>query len=216
MTSTTLAKAPRARRSPVSVLVGIVWAVALMLGIAALVRYQGRTGVAAAPPASWPEPAALAREHERPTLLVFAHPECPCTRATLGELDRIVARCGEKLRVLVILLSLPEFGGEGARGALREAAERIPGVEVRDDSGGAIARAFGVLTSGQALLYEPDGRLVFQGGITAARGHSGDNAGAASIVARVLGRSPGSDSAPVYGCCLFDPPSGNDSPIALP
>ncbi|HUR27368.1 MAG TPA: hypothetical protein VM509_04225 [Planctomycetota bacterium] len=206
---------PRGLRwRPLSSLFAIVWSVVLIVGISALVRYQGQTGIAASPPASWPDDTALARERDCPTLLVFAHPECPCTRATVGELDRIVARCGEKLRVAVVMLSLPELDDARDHGALREAIERIPGVEILPDRDGAIARRFGVATSGQTLLYAPDGRLVFQGGITAARGHSGDNAGAASIVANVLGRSPGSASAPVYGCCLFR--SRDDSLPARP
>jgi len=43
------------------------------------------------------------------------------------------------------------------------------------------ARSFGVHTSGQALLYAPDGTLRFAGGITSGSGHAGDNAGVDAI-----------------------------------
>ena len=39
---------------------------------------------------------------------------------------------------------------------------------------------FGAETSGQTLLYDRDGRLLFSGGTTGSRGHDGDNAGFAS------------------------------------
>jgi hypothetical protein len=156
---------------------------------------------------------SLARETVRPTLLVFAHPQCPCTRATIGELDRIVARCSTKLRTIVIVLNLPELGDEWNHSDLWDSAARIPGVELRADRDGVLASQFGVETSGEALLYAADGQLAFQGGITAARGHSGDNAGAESIVQLALGHTPECNSTPVYGCRLCCTPEPTDKPL---
>ena len=56
-------------------------------------------------------------------------------------------------------------------------AAEIPGVEVVSDEDDAQSAAFGAAVSGQTLLYDREGRLIFSGGITAARGHAGDNAG---------------------------------------
>ncbi len=50
-----------------------------------------------------------------------------------------------------------------------------------------IGAELGSSTSGQVLLYDPSGRLAFSGGITAARGHVGDNAGSDAIVGLVMG-----------------------------
>ena len=50
---------------------------------------------------------------------------------------------------------------------------------VRDDMAGE-ARRFGAVTSGQTLLFDTQGNLLFSGGITAARAQAGDNAGRAS------------------------------------
>ena len=63
---------------------------------------------------------------------------------------------------------------------------------LRDDDG-AEARRFGAETSGQTLLYDEHGALLFSGGITGARGHAGDNAGRASLVA-LLNRGSGRSS----------------------
>jgi hypothetical protein len=71
------------------------------------------------------------------------------------------------------------------------------------DIGGRVARRFGAATSGQGLLYDRAGRLRFQGGLTSARGHAGDNAGSAAIVALAQGRVPDTVETPVYGCPLF-------------
>src|SRR5436190_6315 len=81
----------------------------------------------------------------------------------------------------------------------------IPGVTVRADVDGEAARRFGAATSGQALLYTADGRLLFSGGITESRGHEGDNAGRSAIAALVLGAEPTKlATSPVYGCPLFE------------
>ncbi|MEO6708814.1 MAG: hypothetical protein ABI054_00910 [Planctomycetota bacterium] len=174
----------------------------LVLGLVGMVRYQSESGAPATPPTHWPGACSLPRATARAQLLLFAHPQCPCTRATIGELDRIAARSNGKLRGTVVMLSLPELGREWTHSELWDCAAKIPGIEVRADTGGAFARQFGVRTSGEVLLYGADGELEFQGGITASRGHSGDNQGADSIVALLQGRTPSCNSTPVYGCGL--------------
>ena len=93
-------------------------------------------------------------------------------------------------------------------------AAALPGVTaVRDDSGRE-ARRFGAATSGQTLLYDAGGALLFSGGITAARGHAGDNAGRSELVSLLnRGRSDRTrtlnlgqsvhDATSVFGCPLF-------------
>ena len=73
---------------------------------------------------------------------------------------------------------------------------------IRDDNGVEAAR-FGAVTSGQTVLYDEDGALLFTGGITGARGHSGDNAGRASVVALFESRTGRTSWTSVFGCGLF-------------
>jgi len=86
---------------------------------------------------------------------------------------------------------------------LWKAATKIPDVRLTADPDGNIARQFGARTSGQTLLYDLHGKLAFSGGITAARGHSGDNDGRDSIVALLLGKTPIRHITPVFGCALY-------------
>jgi len=60
----------------------------------------------------------------------------------------------------------------------------------------------GAETSGYVLLYDRSGQLRFRGGITAGRGHAGDNAGEDAVVALVTGRPASRQQTPVYGCSL--------------
>jgi len=169
------------------------WVAAVGGGFAALAGYQASPGAAAASEPVWPAGTALAAPGG-PTLLVFLHPECACSRATLGELDRLLVFFRGRVDVRLV------FSAPGR--TLRERAARLSGVTPVDDPGGIEARRFGATTSGHAFLFAADGRRLFAGGITAARGHHGDNAGAAALRAHAEGReAPG--TAPVFGCPLF-------------
>ena len=81
------------------------------------------------------------------------------------------------------------------------AASTIPGVTiVRDDDGVEAARFHA--SSGATVLYDTQGRLLFSGGITSARGHEGDSAGLQRISSLLrTGKADRSD-APVYGCSM--------------
>jgi hypothetical protein len=91
----------------------------------------------------------------------------------------------------------------GPKSDLYKSASRIPGVRVLSDRDGVVARQFGARTSGQALLYSAAGHLVFNGGITAARGHVGPNDGVDSILALLNGSPPLRHAMPVFGCTLY-------------
>jgi hypothetical protein len=114
--------------------------------------------------------------------------------------------CQGKLAATVLVLR-PEGVADGwERTDLWDSAAAIPGVSVASDAGGAESRRFCAATSGQALLYAADGRLLFAGGITESRGHQGDNAGRSAVASHVLGSGPPAQPSrtPVYGCPLFN------------
>jgi hypothetical protein len=73
---------------------------------------------------------------------------------------------------------------------------------VRDESGRE-AQRFGGETSGQTFLYDRNGILLFSGGTTGARGHRGDNAGRASLLALLDHQSRYASRTSVFGCSLF-------------
>ena len=93
--------------------------------------------------------------------------------------------------------------GEGAR-VIERGLANVPGITIWHDGGGSLARRFGVLTSGHVLLYDSSGRLIYSGGITASRGHRGDNFGRSALLAAILGAPPSRGSNPVFGCPLFE------------
>jgi hypothetical protein len=186
----------------------VVWLALLGLGHRWLLDYQAGPGTLGAAPADWPASDGLGPVAGRFTLLLFAHPHCPCTRASLQELSWVAARASDKADVCVLFVRPPGAPDGWERTGTWTAATAIPGVRVWADEDGREARRFGVQTSGQVLLYDSRGRLVFRGGITAGRGHQGDNPGRRALLARLASAEEGLGEAPVFGCPLFD----DDSP----
>lgn len=192
-----------------------LWAAAVAAGFGVLLDFDTRPGDAGDPPATWPEDTSIARPPGTFELLMILHPHCPCSRASLTELERIAARGRGRLYVSVLLYA-PAQAGEGWSDTdSRRRAEAIPGAEVILDATGAEQRRFGLRTSGHVLLYDAAGALRFSGGITAARGHEGDSMGAAAILSLVSAASPAATAAfepgarraafrtaPVFGCPL--------------
>jgi hypothetical protein len=182
-----------------------LWVPAVAFGIHVLWRYSTAAGRPAAPPLNWPA-SAIPRQPGRPTLLLFAHPQCPCTRASLGELAIIMAHAGGQLDAQVFFYAPAHEAGAWARTALWQSASAIPGVRVFEDRAALAAQRFGTFTSGQTLLYDSQGRLLFNGGITAFRGHSGDNEGRGAVSALLRGEASGPVRLPVvsrvFGCSL--------------
>jgi hypothetical protein len=134
---------------------------------------------------------------------MFAHPKCPCTRASIQELNRLLATCHDKTSVHVLFFRPKGEPPDWEETGLIKSAKAIPGVTVGLDYDGKIAKAFGVETSGFTVLYDPEGKLLFRGGITASRGHSGDNVGEASIVSILAGKDAVHRSTAVFGCSLL-------------
>src|SRR5688572_30257716 len=74
----------------------LFWFSAFVGGTVAFLTYEFTPGDATQAPPSWPEQTQLARSAGTPTLLLVAHPHCPCTRASLDELGAILSRAGDK------------------------------------------------------------------------------------------------------------------------
>jgi hypothetical protein len=179
------------------------WLGLLAGGWYVLLRHQFTPGVSGQVPQQWPRASALPLDRQRPTLVLFTHRNCPCTRATLQELESILANASDPVRAFVVLLAFEGAASDRVGGAIEERARSLPQVEVRIDPDGVEARRFGVRTSGHVVLYGADGRLRFSGGITDARGHAGDSIGQRAVLACLKQEIPERTTAPVYGCSLF-------------
>ncbi len=160
----------------------LIWLVVAISGFCIVAKYAYTPGPAAEPPAQWPSGTGIPLTPGHAALVMLAHPECPCTRASLEELARVLTVYGKKLDAHVVFLQAEESAGDGYSGGLPATAAAIPGLHVWIDRGGRMIERFGAYVSGQVLVYDPSGRLAFSGGITAGRGHAGDNPGVEGLM----------------------------------
>ena len=181
-----------------------LWIVALSFGLHALRHYESAPGRVGSVPSNWPAESKIERAPTGETLVMLAHPHCPCTRASVGELAQIMAHVQGKVRAFVLFLKPEGSGTDWEDTDLRRSAAEIPGVAVLSDLNGAEARRFGAETSGHTFLFDKGGRLLFSGGITESRGHAGGNAGENAILSLVNTHASERTKTSVFGCSLVD------------
>jgi hypothetical protein len=179
----------------------VAWCALVALGAKLVYGYETGEGLRSGAPETWPQDSTLSRAHDF-TLVMFLHPECPCSRASLAELSAIA----DDARGATIEVVFVDGEADGVSWRLAGQISRVVRVV---DLGGVEARRFGAMTSGHVVLYDRDGRLRFSGGITGSRGHVGDNVGARDVLAVLRGEASRPTHA-VFGCALHDRPDTNE------
>lgn len=194
----------RRRSIAVAVVFAVVlWSAAVIAGIERIWLYESTPGGRQAVPASWPGSALVSLDHERPTVMMFVHPLCACTRASLSELREALDEMDRSPAVWIVLLS-PQGIVKDWNEYISAIAQRIPEAKIVTDFEGTTASQFGASTSGHVVVYDGAGQLMFSGGITQGRGHVGDNAGRRDLIAARLGTDHVHEH-PIFGCGLDDP-----------
>jgi hypothetical protein len=182
---------------------GALWLCVIAVGVGVLWSYESTPGVAAAAPDRWPAASRIKPAAGRATLVMSAHPHCPCTRASIGELARLMTQAQGRVTAYVLFVKPQGFSDRWVQSDLWASAAAVPGVTPVLDDEGVEAGRFHAETSGQTVLYDAAGNLLFSGGITSARGHAGDNAGRTAIVSLLISDEAAERDTPVFGCPLF-------------
>lgn len=108
-----------------------------------------------------------------------------------------------RARAYVVFLDPEGWDRNAIETTLWNDAQNIPNARVVDDHNGYEAKVWGALTSGQTYLYDVSGQLLFQGGITSARGQIGASAGHNAILALLSSPIAGVVHTSTFGCPLF-------------
>ena len=182
----------------------VIWGFVVGIGFLALQLHVASPGQGGPTVEHWPGQSRVPLTGGQPTLVMAAHPLCPCTRASVSELTRVLTKCEGQVKAYVLIF-LPKHAGHGwgLTDGLRGLGT-MPGVHLIDDPGGEEAARFGARTSGLVALYAQDGRLLFRGGITGGRGHEGDNEGRRALVGLIQDNSSTYRcETPIFGCPIF-------------
>ena len=187
-----------------------IWLILVAGGLTFLFRYQTTPGESASAPKVWPRDALIPTRKDSPVLVMFVHPRCPCSRASIGELAAVMTHAEAPVQAWVCFLKPAGFSDGWEKTDLWANAQRIPGVKVLRDENGTEAQRFHVSTSGQTLFYGVNGGLLFNGGITGGRGHFGENPARNTLVQLMAGSRKAFAQTAVYGCSLRDEGGNSD------
>lgn len=191
-------------------LFGAFW-VSALAAFVFLTNYDFTPGAQGIQPSSWPSESRIVPTKNKFNAIVFLHPRCSCSLATANELAKVMTKAGDRLKVHVVIrptqasaeASTSELSTADSDSLLVRSVDAIPGAVRTTDVAGREAAMFGAQTSGEVLLYGSGGNLLFAGGITASRGHEGDNAGAEAMLKVIdTSRCATVSSTPVFGCSL--------------
>lgn len=173
----------------------------LSVGFATL-RNHGARDLFSPPP---PPPKAAFVDRHHLSVVVALHPGCACSSATIGELARIYHRVPEEIQITALIL---KHGTDDVSWTRPNDLATLANVKARIliDTNGLLARRLGMAVSGQLHIYSPNGKLLYNGGITRGSGEIGDNLGEQSVMEIIHGSLARSESYPAYGCSLFDTP----------
>jgi len=197
---------PRARAIAIAVVMTL-WSVVLFGGLAAFSIYQTRQGTRGTIPAHWPADSRIDRTAGHSTLLVFLHPNCPCSMASVHSLQRCLRAIPPEGRPRTVFVMRPAARDDWRARKLRATAAETPdGSFYQDDGEKEIAR-FGANVSGHLLLFGAGGDLLFDGGVTPERGQEEESMASDHFREVLTGMSRSPVRTAVFGCALQSHPS---------
>ncbi|MBP6745241.1 hypothetical protein KA344_08395 [bacterium] len=188
----------------------IAWGVLVLLGYGSMVVYSTSPAKSAVTADHFPLDSTLAHGRNL-TLITFLHPQCPCSRATVSELQELLVQneFQSNLTIYAVVSRPSGCSADFTRGAILDSLSSMKNVQVVIDKDDVESQRFGARASGQTLLFDGQGKCLFSGGITAARGEVGANAGVNALRQYLAGTTTTTTTTtlttkqtPVFGCSL--------------
>lgn len=155
---------------------------------------------------AWPSASLIHKSPALPTIALFCHPMCPCTRATMAQFDRLASQYKGKANFTIVFLKPSSQGADWVESDTWEHAKRIPTAQVIADLDGKEINRFQAKTSGETILFDATGRQLFRGGITPSRGHEGPCVATDALGAYLEGGPMKLSTSPIFGCSLLTAP----------
>ena len=185
----------------------ILWLATSIYGLTAMQKYSVSPGPTGKLAGQWPAQSRIEISQNQPTLIMFAHPQCPCSRASLTELNRLLSQAQGLVQTYLVFYKPKKFADKWLKSTTwntaNALASAIPSVKVVIDEDGFEAKLFGAETSGHVMTFTPTGARIFSGGITPSRGHEGESAGKTAILAHLRDGLANPSTTESFGCTLF-------------
>src|SRR5882724_11884759 len=87
---------------PVMLALGLIWISVILAGSRSLMKYEYGDATPGESPPQWPAHTRIQPPRDKFVLVMVAHPDCPCTRASVAQLAELMARLNGKLAAYVL------------------------------------------------------------------------------------------------------------------
>ncbi|WP_436715305.1 RedB [Roseiconus lacunae] len=174
-------------------------------GFFMLTDYSTRPAIASPIHPSGAIRSVLEEFHSDPdtvSILLFYHPQCPCTVAAIRSLQRAVPLLKSPVSVYAFAFYPLSEAESWIESDGTDLLRQIEGAKVVADPDGETAKLIGITTSGHCLVFEDERGIVFSGGINPLRSHEGDCPSLAQLIHCVNDASEPYTSWPIFGCTL--------------
>ncbi|MEO5969296.1 MAG: hypothetical protein ABIQ95_05165 [Bdellovibrionia bacterium] len=180
-----------------------IWILAVCIGFFFLEKYKSTPGKAGTEFKVLPPQSEIDLSDKPYTLVMFGHPKCPCSRASLVELEKLMSVYSKNFGIKIIFYHPKTATPDWFETDIVAKAKSLPDVKVTFDPDGRLANIIGARTSGMTYVFDKQRRQIFMGGITGSRGHEGENDGTRSIASIAETGKPILTTTKVFGCSLF-------------
>lgn len=194
---------PTTKLSPFTRCLMALWGTTVLGCVIAMTAYSNLPGLQQNTSSTWPVDSAIKLDSDVPTILLFLHPKCPCSLATVRELQRGLGNDSQAISIRIGLFCPVGRDDSWTDTQLKANAEQAFQGSTFVDREGAEATRFGAITSGQVFAFSPAGECLFRGGATSARGHEGHNLGVQALQQIVAGKPTSCTTTPVFGCPII-------------
>ena len=193
------------RSSSIKVIIGLsLWTFLSLYGFFYLLQYDHKESAYANISQDFPKEWLPLPPENKKAVVLNLHPHCPCSKASLREYQRIISRYSQQVVPTVVFYKPEGKLDSWVHGDLYHNISNYNIHKVIDEDGRRMEEV-GIMTSGHVLVYDDCGKLLYQGGITASRGHEGTNRGSLQVEAVIAGSSPlHQQHFPVFGCEIND------------
>ncbi len=189
-----------------------IWIAGLLAGFGWVMAFEATPGEMLPAPRRWSAETPFALDREKPTIILYLHPRCVCSQASLE-----LAKTFPTQAVCHVVFYQPTNAAEEwTDSPLVRAARNLVGATVHVDTDGVLARRLGIANSGHALLFTPEGALRFSGGITAGRGVSEPGNSWRALGERLKDPGKTEVQSPVFGCPIYTSPSPSETCPSCP
>ena len=175
----------------------IAWGVTVLSGMIAVTRHAGRVDVTRTLTAnSSVADTSMLQPH---SVYLFINPACPCSRSSQINFERLRVS-NRDWNFYLVVVQRENYRASEIPGSLPFFDATTEATVVNDP--GEISESLAAHTSGQVIVVDDQMQILFNGGITPARGHQGDCRGMLLVQQILRGESRSVEKSPVFGCAL--------------